>query len=100
MVKKKYLIWPDLIESKTDGDIHFINARTLMRLYAVEPSECLIVSAHVTNSCGIPKVEHNMRSINAWGLIVLRPRFKGDYREHLENLENKQKESGSGDSSC
>lgn len=39
---QRYLVHPGLIQSRTDGDRHFVSARQLMKLYAVHPAACLI----------------------------------------------------------
>lgn len=41
---KKYIVHPGPVRSEKDGDIHFISHRQLMRLYNVDPSECVIIS--------------------------------------------------------
>lgn len=54
--------------SKNDGQFHYINAPTLMRLYKVDPHECLIRYND--------KRDHGK---DFPGLIELRPRYDGDY---------------------
>ena len=39
----KYLVYPGYVRSRSDGDIHFITAQMLMRLYGVRPDECIVV---------------------------------------------------------
>jgi beta-phosphoglucomutase-like phosphatase (HAD superfamily) len=39
----KYAIHPDYVCSKTDGDMHYINARSLIWLYQLNPDKCLII---------------------------------------------------------
>lgn len=39
---KKYLVCPRYIISSTDGQIHHVTARELMRLYDVSPAECVV----------------------------------------------------------
>lgn len=40
---KKYLVRPGRIRSINDGDLHFIEAEELMRLYGVRRQECIIM---------------------------------------------------------
>lgn len=65
----KFVVIPGRMMSRSDEDIHYIDAPTLMRLYKVDPNECI--------------VKHNDerdRYHNFDGLIALRPRYDGDYR--------------------
>jgi hypothetical protein len=62
----KYWVKPGYVKSKNDGDTHFINARQLMELYNVNPSECVVNPA------------------NPEGLIILEPSYEGNYS--LRNL--------------
>lgn len=66
MGEKRYLVCPGWIESKSDGERHFIDANTLMRLYGVNPEMCLVESPI-----------HDMRFRGP--LIRLEPRYNGDY---------------------
>lgn len=38
----KYAVYPGYTTSR-DGDVHYIDARQLMRLYRVDPKECVVV---------------------------------------------------------
>ena len=40
---KKYAILPNYVTSTIDGDMHFISASHLMRLYKVKPAECIVI---------------------------------------------------------
>ena len=42
-MKPKYIVVPGCITSKSDGDTHFISGQHLIRLYRVNPKDCLIV---------------------------------------------------------
>ena len=64
----KYLVCPGEVISKTDGDIHYISADRLIRLYNVDPRECLI------------KPKRGTSWTAPVGLITLTPRFDGDYK--------------------
>ena len=37
-----YAVHPGYIQSKSDGDVHFIDAPTIIRLYGVEPDKCIV----------------------------------------------------------
>lgn len=68
MGKIKYYICPGEIHSKSDGDIHYVGAKELMRLYGVSPDECKVIDSKES----------------AWGLdwsaaIALRPDYTGKY---------------------
>lgn len=38
---KKYAIHPGEITSKNDGDVHYISEKQLIRLYQVNPNDCI-----------------------------------------------------------
>jgi hypothetical protein len=42
---KKYIIFLGPILLKNDGDFHQINARQLIRLYEVDPNDCIIINS-------------------------------------------------------
>lgn len=66
-MKKKYLVVPGEVVSKTDGQTHFISPQELIRLYNVDKRDCVIVS---------PK----SIAINTYrDLIKLTPREDGNY---------------------
>ena len=67
---KKYAIFPGLVASKTDGQMHHVDARTLMTLYRVNAVECVVI---------MPDVRPSIARIESQGLIALRPRFDGNY---------------------
>ena len=62
-MQRKYLVQPGWVRSQNDWDRHYIDARTLMRLYGVDPSECT-----VGRGAGLRP-----------GAIVLAPRYDGNY---------------------
>lgn len=64
-MKKKYTVFPGWMYSKNDNDDYFISATQLMRLYGVNPLECVVVRE------GEPVITR--------GLIILRPRYDGNY---------------------
>jgi len=67
-MKKKYLVIPGTITSESDGDLHYISASSLIRLYGVDPRECVVLSEYLSD-VGIKRDE----------LIVLRPNYRGNY---------------------
>ena len=73
---KKWLIYGDNVFSKYDGDKHYINPDELIRLYGLDPKECITVGLFDRRE-GLPF------------LPILTPRYDGDYREHLKNMINK-----------
>lgn len=66
----KYVVIGDKVISKYDGQEHYVNAKDLIRLYGIDPKECI---THESMS-GVPLT----RSIA--GLTVLRPRYDGKYK--------------------
>lgn len=40
----RYVIHPGYVFSKNDGQCHYINGRQLIRLYGLNPAECVIAS--------------------------------------------------------
>jgi len=65
---KKYLLISGIINSKHDGDEHLITAHQLCKLYKLPPRECIFADK-----------EDNLLSIDMDNLIILRPRFDGNY---------------------
>lgn len=63
-MKPKYIVYPGYCISKTDGDKHWISADKLMRLYQVDPKECIV---------SVPWKE------SPQDLIPLRPKYDGNY---------------------
>jgi len=68
MTNKKYVICPGWIVSQNDGDRHFITAQQLIRLYGVNPKECI--------------VRRERDNVLPWHkeLKWLRPKYNGDYQ--------------------
>lgn len=69
----RYYIVPGYIRSKYDKDIHYIDSATLIRLYDVSRSECLILDE---------SSEYHRRLIDTAhmkGIKVLKPNYNGDY---------------------
>ena len=68
-MKKKYVICPSHVVSRNDGELHYIDAPTLMRLYGVNPMECIV-----------NRDRASMRDIDTMKLIWLAPRYDGKYQ--------------------
>jgi len=77
--KYKYALCPGMVTSKYDGDRHFIDAGRLANLYGVRMADCFVVRS----------VE-DARRAKELDLFFLRPRFHGDYREHIERAGDEQ----------
>lgn len=67
----KYAVHPGYIHSISDSGMHYISAQQLMRLYNVNPQECIIVdSKRPENTRGYKDMDK---------LIPLFPRGDGKY---------------------
>ena len=42
MNKPCYILFPGMVVSKADGDVHYIDAPTLARLYGLDIRECIV----------------------------------------------------------
>jgi len=62
-MKLKYLLVPGYVQSRSDGDWHYISPWALPRLYGVRPEECTTWTPALAGR----------------GLIPLWPRSDGDY---------------------
>lgn len=67
-MKKKYIVCPGNVRSKSDGDLHYISASKLMMLYRVNPAECIIVEDEMVAG-----------SLNWEDYIILKPSTDGNY---------------------
>lgn len=65
---KKYIAVGGYIVSHTDGQKHYIPSHKVAKLYNVNPEECCVVDSE-NEIMNLPK-----------GLIVLRPRYDGNYK--------------------
>jgi hypothetical protein len=77
---KKYLLIGDYVSSKTNSDIHYISANSLIKLYDLDPSECYLIDY---------KDRDSLQGIDESKFIVLTPRYEGDYKRHLYTLKEK-----------
>ena len=69
-IKKKYIVAGDALQSIA-GEVQYVDAMELCRLYGVHPSEAILVERRQ------PSYRHVIRSHP--DLPVLRPRPDGDY---------------------
>lgn len=67
-MRSKYALHPGFVNSKTDGERHFITATMLAKLYGVKITECLVCRA-----------DHPSYGNNNKELISLSPREDGNY---------------------
>jgi len=70
--KAKYLVFGGLVKSKTDGDIHYIPAHKVCKLYGLNPHAPNVRLA----SQDVPATY--IRDDNSW--IMLYPRLDGNYK--------------------
>ena len=87
---KKYLLLGGIIDSKNGivienfycnkfpkyyCDEHYISAKKLQELYNLPINECILANK-----------ESDLNGINYNNLIILQPRFLGDYKEYLQEI--------------
>ncbi len=74
---KKYAVFSQKVQSRSDGQWHHISAEQLMRLYQVDPAHCIII-----------RPERAVHGINLDDYIHLRPRHDGKYltKEGMPNV--------------
>lgn len=68
ITNKKYVVVPERITSRIDGQSHFVNFDSLCKLWGVNPDDCI----HYRTGKGV-------RAPGFFGLPVLRPRADGKY---------------------
>jgi hypothetical protein len=73
-MSKKYVVMGGEVISKTDGDRHYVDSPTLMRLYGLSREEAVLMEE--TEFKDIPNEIYRYEQM---GLQVLRPRFDGNY---------------------
>lgn len=64
--RPKFAVHPGNVRSKTDGDVHYITARALVRLYELRPSEYIVWIGR-------------MYGVNRADYVHLYPRYDGKY---------------------
>lgn len=67
----KFLVLPGVVYSQTDGQRHWVGAFELIHLYGVDRADCVI------RQMGLHEPPLNLDSYR--GMIVLEPRYDGDY---------------------
>ena len=72
-MKKLYCIHPSEVTSKTDGDRHFIGYDQLVRLYGLDPRDCV----H----------QDRVRPEHYSNYVHLYPRYNGDYADFVKEHE-------------
>ena len=77
-MKPKYVICPGMVESRTDGQRHYIGAMQLMKLYKVDPRVCEIYEP----AQWWPASFYRYADERHAGLIRLGPRYDGNYELH------------------
>lgn len=71
---KKYLVIGGYVHSKNDGHRHYIPASTLVRLYGVNPHDCLMADRNEVDRV-LMGIDPMKRSL----LVRLLPRYDGNY---------------------
>ena len=69
--KLRYIIRPGWMVSQHDGQSHYITPQELVRLYEVDPRECVIVRPD-------HKIPREYMSLH-----ILAPRYDGKYRKPI-----------------
>lgn len=72
---KRYILHTGYVESKSDGQRHFIGAAELARLYGVDMRNCVVDDENGQNMRGFKPTPDD---VHLW------PSYRGDYtlREH------------------
>lgn len=76
---KKYLVVGGFVTSKNDGDTHYVDAPSLCRLYGVNPKECWMKDERSFIN------EQHIEAFKSDDLIVLKPRYDGNYTLQGDN---------------
>ena len=75
---RHYLLIPGQVTSKTDGQRHWVTAAELVRLYGVDPADCIVFPMG-------PSTEDMIRrnalheKVARGDLTALNPKHSGDY---------------------
>jgi hypothetical protein len=70
----KYVLYPGLVTSKSDGQVCHVTAAKLAMLYGVPLDQCFIYP-----SGNLHHSETNALKLRTKNMIALRPRFDGNY---------------------
>lgn len=87
--KKRYVVYPGEVRSKADGQVHFVCAADLIRLYEVDHRECIVHRQRQVYDRGYIEPTYP-------GMIPLTPRGDGKYADHLSNLKAAAESAESG----
>lgn len=68
-MKKKYVCIGDFVISQSDGQLHYISAVMLPKLYQVSPQECIFTCEDMETIMGLELEKYT----------ILRPRNDGNY---------------------
>jgi hypothetical protein len=79
MTCARYLLCPDDVRSRTNGQVHYVPAMTLASLYGVQLSECVILPGTRTPDDRAMR-EAWLARAGAGEIVALWPREDGDYR--------------------
>ena len=71
----KYVLYSGYVISVNDGEKHFVPAHKLIKLYGLNEKDCILDKN--PNYLSGPMLQ-------GIDYIVLGPRVRGDYKEHLE----------------
>lgn len=84
-MKKKYLIIPGYVRSINNNERHYVSAQQLIRLYRVNPSECVVYKVpsflkddEVPKSIWVERYERLNENLFK-ELIRLKPQWDGEY---------------------
>lgn len=82
--KIRYVIVPGVIRSQNDGQLHYVGALALMKLYGVRHDECTVYDHRLAAQ------SPNYSRIHRWKLelIQLRPQYRGNYMLPARREEN------------
>lgn len=72
----KYVLYPGVVRSRVDGDVHFISASRLASLYGVDMRACLAVEP---TSMSTERCVATQALASALGLTPLYPNYFGNY---------------------
>lgn len=71
----KYLLLGGFVYSYNDSDEHYISAKRLQELYNLPINECILANN-----------EQDLNGVDFNNLIILQPRYYGDYKEYLQKV--------------
>lgn len=75
----RYLLCPDTVRSRTDGQWHHVSASQLAMLYRVPMDACVVLSGDWSGPGVERRREDLLDRVRRGELIELRPRFDGNY---------------------